>query len=79
MTRTRRRSIRMRLLGLELPPTENRRVRISLDELGHVITVRPNAEASEADPKYQAVFETAIRTAIDTWHFKPAVQRTFRG
>ena len=64
------------LLGLELPP-QKIVVRILLDERGHVTAVRTNPETSEADPKHQAVFETAIRTAVDGWQFQPAVQRSF--
>jgi hypothetical protein len=64
------------LLSLELPP-QKIVVRMILDDRGHVTAIRPNPEASEADPKYRAAFETAIRIAVDGWCFKPAVQRTF--
>jgi len=64
------------LLAVQLPP-QKIVVRIVLDALGHVTSVTTNAEASEADPEHRAEFETAIRTAVEAWQFKPAVQRTF--
>ena len=64
------------LLSLELPP-QRIVVRMFLDEHGRVTAVRTNPEASEADPKFREAFETAIRSTIEGWHFKPAVQRTF--
>lgn len=64
------------LLDLELPP-QKIVVRIVLNEHGHVDSVRTNAQASDADPKYRTAFETAIRIAVEGWCFRPAIQRTF--
>ena len=64
------------LLGLKLPP-QKIVVRISLDERGRIADVKSIPGASEADSNYREAFEAAIRTAIDGWRFKPAVQRTF--
>jgi len=64
------------LLSLELPP-QRIVVRLTLDRHGHVTAVTSKASASEADPRYQAVFETSIRTAVDGWRFSPATQRIF--
>lgn len=64
------------LVDLALPP-QRVVVRLDLDERGHVTTVTPNDGASEADPRYRAAFETAIRIAVDRWCFRPATQRAF--
>ena len=64
------------LLSLDLPP-QKIVVRIVLDERGHVTGVKPTDEASDADPRYRAAFEAAIRVAVDDWCFEPAMLRTF--
>lgn len=64
------------LLSLGLPP-QRLVVRLALDEHGQITDVTTNASASEADPRYQAVFEAAIRTAVECWRFKAATQRVF--
>ena len=64
------------LLALGLPP-QAVVVRILVDEQGQVTGVRASAVPSDVEEAYRADFEAAIKEAVLTWQFTPAMRRTY--
>ena len=64
------------LLSLGLPP-QRIVMRLSLDSSGHVAAVGASGGTDQVDATHRAEFERAIRAAVESWKFAPAVQRTF--